>query len=533
MRKKLFKLYYKLIFSSLAYWLYVLLFVGFCMFFLVVVFWGEIGEGLNCFQFLNSSVYNEIPLAAFSFLIAVYFVRKDSTMETVCLIPESKYLIIKMIALITASWLICLIPIIYCAVITVVQQTEILFGIKTAIFFCLRWMIIILMMETLGFLIGRTVKSAFVYLLSAPIIILFSCMNGLFFNAFNIYHLIPGWVSTLLSAQHLFVQAIPVDYASPLFDLLYFTKLLVMVTFSAVLIYVIYLICAKKTSARRFIVLGLFVVVFGLSAFWYKQLFPIQYNPADKLFVTGNRDEAYSISSYSGNIKLSETCFFDCIVTVNGDGSGKALRLRLDETLEPESISCDEKEIEYSRNGDYLIIDDPLVTERNSCKIDMKYSGRIYYISPILTVNIFASTYNAALPPNFAFLPLIDGDCESKDFNLEIRSRGNLISNLNVTQGDKDVFYIKGENDTICLFSGDFEEQVIDGITFYRTKNDITDLDAEYERQLRNSHWDYKTMTITDDPYTVPKKVFQIYFLYDTGNIPVLFEDYLIINNIY
>ena len=68
----------------------------------------------------------------------------------------------------------------------------------------------------------------------------------------------------------------------------------------------------------------------------------------------------------------------------------------------------DGKEVPFNRNGDYLSVKPTILPDTPSFDVELKYHGRIYYISDISGVNIISLRKTAALPSSFAFIPIID-----------------------------------------------------------------------------------------------------------------------------
>lgn len=530
MSSKLFKLYFKLIFSSLIFWLYLLFISGFFCLFTASI---GITGGEYSFLLLNTFAYLEVAVAIFSFCLAVYFIRQRDTLEKVCLIPETKCRVIKVTALIIASSIICLLPLIYCSVIAVSQQVGFSYCFMTIVFYCAKWLAIIVLMETMGSLLGYIVKSPFIYLLVLPIVIICSFLNQDFFGALRLVSIIPEWIKTLISIQNMYVEALNIDYAVPRLNLLFLNKLIAMLAFSALLLYLLYFAVSKKRRTSQTVCMLVLIAVCGLTAFGYSSLFPTEYSTEDKLYYDKDKASTYAVTSCKGEITLSEFCKFDCTVTISNNGSGEPLYLHLDRSLKPKKVLCGSKALEYRREGDYLIIEDERVSEKEESEINIVYSGRINYINNISVVDIFASTYYAALPPNFAFLPMIDGDCGEKTYDLSVKAKNTVISNLFVENSSSDIYHLSGTSDTVCMFEGFFSERTKNGTTYYSAKYGAIggDLEKEYESSMTFDHWNYKTMNLTDEAYPSPNKVFQIYYYYDTGGFPTLYGDYMMVHH--
>lgn len=529
MTKKLFALYFRLIFFSPVVWAFYVVAAGFMAFILFAI--GIDGGYDNFYAVIYSLAYVEMIIVCFAFCIAVAFARKKSTLEIACLVPKEKASFICVLAIIFASWLVCLLPIAYCIVMSVVQHISAEFCIRVIIYTLLRWMTMLAFMVSMGFLLGKVVKSAFVYLLSAPAAILFSNFNESIFGIFGIDRLGMEKATTMLSIHHMYATATIVDYSAPDIDLFFLSKVLAVVLFTGLMLYTLYLICKKNFSFPSYAGLAVIIVAFGLSAYFYAQLFPTRYFSDDKLFIAAENDSGYNVAAYSGDLKLSEFSKFECTVTVVGEGLGEPLQLRLDEAFELDSVSCSGAKVNYKRDGDYLIIDDPAVSESVSSEIDFIYSGRIEYLENTTgMINIFSTFSNVMLPPTFAFLPVIDGDKLIKDYELTVKAGNTVVSNLDVENMGEGRYSLKGESNLICVFAGNFEETKKDGVTFIRPMDYTTDFDAEYDLMANREYWNLDTMAFEEKPPAGQKKVFQMYF-YFFGGASAWFDDCLIVHH--
>lgn len=531
MVKKLFSLYFRLVFSSAVTWTYYIINL---LFFLFIFYAVSISGGFNNFySVIDALAYVEMIIACYAFCMALVFARKKSVLEQICFVAREKSRIICAVSVMIAAWLIILIPIGFCVVLTIFRHTSGIFCLEVIFYTTLRWMVFLSFFVVMGFILGRAIKSSFVYLLSAPIAILFSNFNEVIFQRLCIETTGLQKYTTLLSIQHMYAQTMHLDYSAPNIDLFFISKIISCTLISVILIFILYLTYKNRRNLINYAVLGLLIFFFGLSSFFYTRLFPEQIDESSKLSFVDANYSGYEVSAYSADITLSDLFKVDCIVTVKGSADKTPLKMKLDKAIKIESISCNGKTLSYERIGDYISIDDPAVTESKLSDLEFSCSGRLYYCNETYYMTIFSTKDSAALPPGFAFLPMIDGDRGQKEYSIRVSSRSPVVSNLD-TENQDGIYLLTGKSDYLCIFSGRFEE---------RTENDVTVITAEdYNANyievlqwLKNAKCCDLNIGYRQDMTAIkPKKVIYIScFLYvmDTLGAPIYFDDCLIINH--
>lgn len=530
MTKKLFKLYFRLIFSSAVTWAY---FIVNSLFFLFLLFALKVDGGFdNYYSVISALAYVEMIFACFAFCVAVVFARKRALLEQVCFVPKSKASTVCVVSVMLSAWLIILVPVVFCIAMTLVRHISAVFCLRVIVYTALRWMGFLAFFVALGFLLGRVIKSAFVYLLSAPAAILFSNFNeSILWRLFGDPSHMDKF-TTLLSIQHMYASTMHLDYAAPNIDLFFISKIIVCALVSAILLYSLNLAYKNRRTAAHYAVLALLIISFGLSAFCYTRLFPEKIDESQKLTIAAENDSGYSVSGYSGDISLSEHCRVNCTVNLSGPGDGTPLKLKLDGAFSIESISCG-GELSYERSGDYITINDPAVTESAASEIKLSYSGRLFYCDSTYNMTIFSTLSAAALPPEFAFLPMIDGDNVQKDYALSVTAGNTVVSNLE-TEKHGDVYSLSGQSKRICIFAGNFEEHTENGISIVTARDYKADY-TEAMRWLKQSgcrNLDIGEMQAFGE--LSPNRIFYISCSLEMMNIagaPIFFDDCLIIDH--
>lgn len=484
---------------------------------------------INYTFFLDALAYYEIALFILSFCLSVYFSHKKHTLEKICFVEKPKYVIATFLATLLVSYLVCFLPVSYILIASLQEGTGLYFNLLSIIYFLLRWLSILSISQAVGYVVGLLIKKNFVYLLAAPFSILFSHLNETFFDIFLDGETLLK-VSNLFSLQKIFINAIDIDYSGPRIDLLYLVKQLIVLTLMFLLVSIIKILSNKKVKLKSIVYLCSSFIVLGLFTCGYINLFPQSYEYSDKLYALEDIDNGYKVRSYEGKIKLSENSNFYCVLDVEkGEGD---LIIRLDRAFQIEDITVNGNSVNFSKSGDYISIPQVGLPAAQSFTIEFSYSGRVQYINDVNCVNIYTSFISSALPPNFAFIPIIDGDMSVKNCNFDVVSSNNVISNLDVDNLDNSNHYeISGSASSFCIFSGFLETMDINGTTIYKAKyNQITDYWNEYQASLSRRYLDPYTGTLQEDIPFRPQKVFMIYYLYGVVGYPVVFDNYMMLN---
>ncbi|MDO5716963.1 MAG: hypothetical protein Q4Q17_04110 [Tissierellia bacterium] len=163
--------------------------------------------------------------------------------------------------------------------------------------------------------------------------------------------------------------------------------------------------------------------------------------------------------------------------------------------------------------------------------LTLEYEGRVYYMSRIHCIDIFTTRWASALPPRFAFLPLMDGDMTKKQFDLSVLSHNTVVSNLQVEGGEKNQYHLTGESISVALFSGYFVEERSNGHTIIRMKyNGLTDYEAIYERGFQHGVYNGLTNEREEGEDFPCSKVFMMHVDYETYGYPLRMDEYLLMD---
>lgn len=536
MIKKLFLLYFKLIFSSAVTWTYYIVNLLFCMF---LFYAASVSGGFeNFYSVISALSYVEMIIACFAFCVAVVFARKKQVLEQTCFVPKEKSSLVLAVSVMLTVWPVILIPSGFCVIRTITDGTGALFCLRVILYTALRWTAFLAFFTAMGFILGRAVKSTFVYLISAPAAVVFSGFNEIILRRLFLDASAYDRYTTLLSIQHLYAGVMNVDYSSPNIDLFFLSKILSVVLMSAVLFYLMYLSYKNRRTAANCITAVLLVGAFILSSFAYTQLFPQKADETQKLlfaFNNGSNDAGYRITDYTGHINLSEHCEIECAVEIETGGNSSVFEMVLDEAFEIESILCGGRPLSYERAGDSVIIDSPGAVEGENIVLDFKYSGRPYYCNGAYHMTVFSTASASAFPPGFSFLPVFPGDGGQASYMLEVKSKNPVVSNLDTEARGNDTYMLSGQSALACIFSGHFQQETgKNGEVLITAK----DYNKNYEQRLQGIDGMKCLNLDLGCVQTVgeisPKKVIYIScFLkvMDTIGAPLYFDDCLIINH--
>ncbi len=494
---RLIRLNLKVIFSSVILYLFYAFIALFFLFFLVMM---NQTRFINYAVFLDSLAYLEIAVFILAFCLAVYFAHQGYALEESCFVSKPACLLGRLSAVLIASGCVCAVPLLYIVAASVSEGTELYFSCLAIAYFILRWLSLLLISQSLGFLAGSLLKKTFVYLLAAPFAIIFSHLNGSFLSMFlNADRIIV--VSNLLSLQKPLIFGVDIDYAGPRVDLLFAVKCALVLPFALFIASATVAAAQKKFAPKTAAAMCSCLAAIALFCHIYISIFPKGYSYEDKLYVTADRSGGYRVASYEGDIRLSECGDYECLVTVE-KGRGD-LTFRLDGAFEIRKLSLEGRDVRYSRSGDFIVIPENEIPDRDSFSVELLYGGRVRYRS--------------------------DGDLSVKAYNFHVTCANTLISNLAVESGGG--YTVSGKSNTFCLFCGFLTQFEKEGVIFYRAKyNKSTDYWGEYQSALTRRYLNPHTYEIASGAIVKPQKVFMIYYLYGIVGNPVVFNDYIMLN---
>lgn len=530
MSKKLLKLNVRLMFTSLIFVLFAAFALGFFLVFIGYISWSPYIHPINYSAVINALEYLEIGLFVMAFCHAMYWSHQPALLEEICFVPRVSVIMCRLAASILTTSTACLIPCGFILISAVQQGTGPLFTLNTLCFTLIRCLTLLLTANTLGFFLGHFIKSTYAYVLAAPVTVLSCYFNQTFVEIFLGFRTSASRiVAQLLSTSDSSPATMEMDYPGSRLDLYYLLDGLFLVLACLLLIWVLNCIASKRLTAKKAAAGGGLIAAAVLTVWAFVVLSPMEYRYEEKLYPVDYEAQPYEITDYEGDFKLSEFSRFSGSFTVRPTSAQKTdtLTIRLDGCFTVDELTCGGSQVPYTRDGDYLTMEAP----SGPVTFQIRYHGRPYYLSDIGCVNLFTSWLSSALPPNFAFVPLIDGDFNVKNYDLRVTSGNTVISNLDVAP-EGNLYRLSGKASSICIFSGFLTEYEKDGITIYRTKyNAATDYNAVLDRALTEGNYmDSRTMEIVQGGFDKPEKAFLIYDLYGVVGFPVVYDGYILLN---
>lgn len=492
---------------------------------------------------LRDMEYYGVGMLTASFCVAAYFAQRNTILEDTCLIPPVHTHLTRFFALAFSSHFILIILIIYVAIMSVIQKTDILFSISTFAATGFRWSITIFLGESIGYLAGLLCNRFYIYLLAAPFACVFGMPNRYLLSLlFRDSDRLQSILSGILSTQSPFPNGMALDYVGSQLDTFFAAGVLFKYLLSALVLFLICLVawCLRGKGSVHFLrkwcagTIGVCICI-AASAFLYVEKFPLRYSATEKLYMPIEEKAWGTINTISGEIDLGQICKVTCNVLLDNVTSS-VVTVRLDDSFKDLQILHDGEPVRYTRNGDTITIYVDNVSQEKQIPLDFVYKGYVYYLSDTNNIDIFASKMAAALPPGFAFLPQAD-DGNPICYDLDVSSGNTVISNLNIENVEQSHCYkIHGTSSSICIFSGFLSEQRIGESVCYRAKYNVrTDYAALYEKMFtlgafidaRNGIVEMKNQ---DMDFRNPQKVFLIFYFYDTGGFPICYDDYVLMN---
>ena len=522
--------------------LFYLAFLSFLLFVIAAIL-DPLVNYINYAISLRDMEYYGVGMLTASFCVAAYFAQRNTILEDTCLIPPVHTHLARFFALAFSSHFILIILIIYVAIMSVIQKTDILFSISTFAVTGFRWSITIFLGESIGYLAGLLCNRFYIYLLAAPCACVFGMPNRYLFSLlFRDSDRLQSILSGILSTQSPFPSGMALDYVGSQLDTFFAAGVLFKYLLSALVLFLICLgaWCLRGKRSVHFLrkwcagAVGVCICL-AASAFLYVEKFPLRYSATEKLYMPIEEKSWGTISTISGEIDLGQICKVTCNVLLDNVTSS-VVTVRLDDSFKDLQILHDGEPVRYTRNGDTITIYVDNVSQEKQIPLDFVYKGYVYYLSDTNNIDIFASKMAAALPPGFAFLPQAD-DGNPICYDLDVSSGNTVISNLNIENVEQSHCYkIHGTSSSICIFSGFLSEQRVGESICYRAKYNVrTDYAALYEKMFtlgafidaRNGIVEMKNQ---DMNFRNPKKVFLIFYFYDTGGLPICYDDYVLMN---
>ena len=336
---------------------------------------------------LRDMEYYGVGMLTASFCVAAYFAQRNTILEDTCLIPPVHTHLARFFALAFSSHFILIILIIYVAIMSVIQKTDILFSISTFAATGFRWSITIFLGESIGYLAGLLCNRFYIYLLAAPCACVFGMPNRYLFSLlFRDSDRLQSILSGILSTQSPFPSGMALDYVGSQLDTFFAAGVLFKYLLSALVLFLICLgaWCLRGKRSVHFLrkwcagAVGVCICL-AASAFLYVEKFPLRYSATEKLYMPIEEKSWGTISTISGEIDLGQICKVTCNVLLDNVTSS-VVTVRLDDSFKDLQILHDGEPVRYTRNGDTITIYVDNVSQEKQIPLDFVYKLSLIHI---------------------------------------------------------------------------------------------------------------------------------------------------------
>lgn len=482
---------------------------------------------INYVAAFDSFAFFELPFILVLFCAVVYAMRLPDELERACLFSRAQTRLARLLAILAVSLLLCGIPLAYVCVHAFLEHTDFAFTVSAAVYAVLRWAMLIGATETLAFFFVLVVPTKAAYLFCIPTMLLLGVLNvDLLRAVFHGSEETLQRLSEFFSMHRLFVTGELVDYAGARVDGFFLTKAAYVLAGIAAVVCLTWAASARKKKAPVLALAATLLLECGCVWLWSAR-YPAVYDYREKLYAVDTAPQDAAVRAYTGALRLGERTTVQCAVTVD-PARQRSVRFRLDTCFALDELCCGDEPLSYTREGDTLTVALP-ADVTSPAELSFRYHGRIYYISDIGTVNLYATRQSAALPARFALLPVVDGDQSAKAYDLTVDAGNTLISNLEVEALSRTRFHVSGTAATCSLFSGYLTQFERDGIVFYRAKYNHTDYEHRYQTIREYGGIDgFSGERLEANPEA--EKVFLIYGCYGVSNQPIVYDGYWLVN---
>ena len=363
----------------------------------------------------------------------------------------------------------------------------------------------IIVLFSIGFLLGTVIKNRLLYIATAAVSFLFSPLFDVIFNIeketafirslFNLSFQNPNY------SQFAAVGKLDQSFlANSLFWIL-----------TGVLLIICIVLQAQKEKRKNFLawILPSGVVILSVTLVMCNAFYPVmldfnseqrQYYKTnfdkDKINIYENHDitKDYYITNMTMDLYLGNNLKNECRLTVHKSKDTKYIKLRIDEAFDATAYyygpnSSNDGFIIQFRDGDNLYIEtDPSYYPQDDLEIVIKYSGNLNYQNYMYSKVFYSTSEASNLYHQFAWYPQIIENNNEIDFDVTVHANNSFVSNLTGGRLIKDKTYSgQARLRQLYIISGYFEEVQSGGINciiFEGYKNSKAAIDRNVQMQL-------------------------------------------------
>lgn len=485
----------------------------------------QLGGSGTFFENFDRMAYIEIVLYLMLFCVAMFFAKKESKLEDVCFVPREQTYFARLVALLLCSAVYLLLPIAHLIIGAIRQGIGGSYLLRSLLLAVVRWGMIIVLAQTIGYLVGYIARSVYAYLFSIPFTILQGFANTYMFEKlFGLGE--DSAVSHLLSLQRYYLHGGDISFRGPQLDALFLVKALFIISGFLCLISILRMICRKSVrSGTTAVAVVSIACIIGCGIAFFA-LHPNSYSKWQKLYAVSS-PQSFTVTGCRGTVSLDEWSQYCVTLDICALGDADTVTLRLDESMRIRSLIVDGALAEYERQGDLLTLHCGV----GDHSVTISAIGRVSYANDNVVVDIYTSYSGCALPSTLAFLPKIDGNDDTVEYELTVCSRNPLVSNLEFSQ-DGNTYIVRGTAKTICFYAGYFTSFELNGVTVYcPAYAEQADIVSHYELACMSgkSHIDPTTGELTKEPWEVRDRAIIYDGGYDALGFPIVYDDYVLL----
>lgn len=370
----------------------------------------------------------------------------------------------------------------FAAVLAVFSVTAVISGIGARLYFnfvlyaFIKFFTQIFLMFSIGFALGRIIKSRFVYIAAVAAAFLFTPVFDVAFNSDIETSFIRNFFNLTLSNPN-YTQF----GACGKIDVFFIQKSLFWIA-AAVLIIILCLLMSDRKNIKPFMAAApaitvVMTVLFYFCALSYPKMLLFNSDGRDYYQTTLEHEEKvnlyendgaaldYYISKIDMDLHLGNKIKNECRITVHKTENTKFIKLRLDEAFNAAAYyygknSTPDGCMIYNRDGDYLYLEIPEFTYKDeTIEFTIKYDGYLNYQNAMYSKVFYSTNESSCLYQYFSWYPQIVENNNYIDFNVTVHANNKFVSNITDGRLISDPVYTAGARlKQLYIFSGYFTE---------------------------------------------------------------------------
>lgn len=458
----------------------------------------------------------------------------------ISLFSRSRVLLLRILAGLAVTMLSVLTVMLITTVLSLRDAISMRLFVSYLIYIFVKFFTQIIVLFSVGFVLGTFIKNRFLYLAAVAVSFLFSPLFDLAFQSAETHPVFTNFFNLAFqNPNHVQFAAIG-RLNKTFFSHSAFWIVAGMVIISALLLH----LHTKKWHGVRLSALPISMVVLLLLFQWHASVFPVrlffeveqdQYYGLDRnkvnLFVDDGSNQPaldYFIQEMKMEVQLGGQLRNKCTLKVQKSPDTKFVKFRLDEvfnarayyygtyTFDGEIYKPDDPEKTVFRNGDDLYIPVEGIVE-DEFELEIHYQGHLNYQNGLHSRVFYSTNESSHLPQFFAWYPQIVENNNDIVFDVTIHANNHFVSNVSDNRLVKEgVFQNTATLKQLYILSGYFAEVAVDDLNViifegYRKQTDVIRehvafrLDAVREQEAQpENNWEDILENYWGGGYTQP-----------------------------